>query len=179
MPPKKVTLPAFKKIEAKVESLESEILEVRSALAEVQNTVKHNHENLIAWLERRIGKSLSVEEGCASFTIKDSPAGSVKKGQQIPIIHSVQDEISTEFRQSVKKVELPAFDGEDPAGWISRAEVNFRVQNTSPEVKTSLARLCMEGPTIHFFNSHQRGRESVVGPSEGSASGEVWRSLRG
>jgi hypothetical protein len=90
-----------------------------------------------------------------------------------------QDEISTEFRQSVNKVELPAFDGEDPAGWISRAEVNFRVQNTSPEVKTSLARLCMEGPTIHFFNSHQRGRESVVGPSEGSASGEVWRSLRG
>jgi hypothetical protein len=48
MPPKKVTLPAFKKMEAKVKSLESEILKVRSALAEVQNTGKHNHENLIA-----------------------------------------------------------------------------------------------------------------------------------
>ncbi|MCI64080.1 pentatricopeptide repeat-containing protein, partial [Trifolium medium] len=46
-----------------------------------------------------------------------------------------------------------AFDGDDPAGWISRAEVYFRVHNTLPAVKVSLAQLCMEGPTIHFFNS--------------------------
>ncbi|MCI57590.1 retrotransposon-derived protein PEG10-like, partial [Trifolium medium] len=59
----------------------------------------------------------------------------------------------TEFRHSVKKVELPSFDGDDPAGWISRAEVYFRVQGTTPKVKVSLAQLCMEGSTIHFFNS--------------------------
>jgi hypothetical protein len=59
----------------------------------------------------------------------------------------------TEFRQSVRKVELPSFDGEDPAGWISRAEVYFRVQGISPEIKVNLAQICMEGPTIHFFNS--------------------------
>jgi hypothetical protein len=28
-----------------------------------------------------------------------------------------------EFRHSAKKVELPMFNGDDPAGWISRAEV--------------------------------------------------------
>lgn len=45
------------------------------------------------------------------------------------------------------------FTGEDLARWIARAEVYFQVQETSPEVRVSLAQLCMEGPTIHFFNS--------------------------
>ncbi|KAI5387146.1 hypothetical protein KIW84_073340 [Lathyrus oleraceus] len=44
----------------------------------------------------------------------------------------------TEFRQSMRKVELPSFNGEDPVGWISRAEVYFRVLDTSPEVKSAL-----------------------------------------
>ena len=35
MPPKKVTVPAFTKMEARVEALESEISEVRSTLVEV------------------------------------------------------------------------------------------------------------------------------------------------
>ncbi|MCI71812.1 retrotransposon gag protein, partial [Trifolium medium] len=50
-------------------------------------------------------------------------------------------------------VELPTFNGEDPAGWISRAEIYFRVQDTTPEVKLKLAQICMEGATIHFFIS--------------------------
>ncbi|MCI81070.1 retrotransposon gag protein, partial [Trifolium medium] len=45
----------------------------------------------------------------------------------------LQGDALTEFRQSVKRVELPSFEGEDPTGWISRAEVYFRVQNTTPE----------------------------------------------
>ncbi|MCI41417.1 hypothetical protein A2U01_0062650, partial [Trifolium medium] len=68
-------------------------------------------------------------------------------------LKSLKGEEYEEFRRSVKKIELPSFDGGDPAGWISRAEVYFRVQETSPEVRVSLAQLCMEGPTIHFFNS--------------------------
>lgn len=36
-----------------------------------------------------------------------------------------------EFRRSVKKVELPMFAGDDPAGWITRAKIYFRVQNTN------------------------------------------------
>jgi len=57
-----------------------------------------------------------------------------------------------EFRQSVKKVELPMFNGEDRAGWISRVEVYFQVQETSDQVRVNLAKLCMEEGTIHFFN---------------------------
>ncbi|MCH79728.1 Ty3/gypsy retrotransposon protein, partial [Trifolium medium] len=80
--------------------------------------------------------------------IKDSPEETIGNSSGGTKMDSL-----TEFRHSAKKVELPSFDGEDPAGWISRAEVYFRVQGTSPEVKVDLAQLCMEGHTIHFFNS--------------------------
>jgi hypothetical protein len=62
----------------------------------------------------------------------------------------------------VKKVELPMFDGDDPAGWISRAEVYFWVQGTTPKVKVCLAQLCMEGATIHFFNSLINDEEGLT-----------------
>ncbi|KAI5438511.1 hypothetical protein KIW84_024304 [Lathyrus oleraceus] len=36
---------------------------------------------------------------------------------------------------------------------LSAAEVYFRVQDTSPELKVNLAQLCMEGSTIRFFKA--------------------------
>lgn len=168
MPTKKVTPAAFTKMEAKVEALEGEMSEVRSTLADVQNAVKENHASLIAMLEKCLGKSLSGEEGSASFAGKTSseiPVSSEKaKGTSSS---DLRGDVLAEFRQSVKKVELPPFDGEDPAGWISRAEVFFRVQDTSPEVKVSLAQICMEGSTIHFFNS-------LIGEEEGL----TWEALK-
>lgn len=53
----------------------------------------------------------------------------------------------------VKKAELPMFDREDPTGWIVCVEVHFQVQEMHPDVKVSLAQLCMDGSTIHFFKS--------------------------
>ncbi|KAJ9541667.1 LOW QUALITY PROTEIN: hypothetical protein OSB04_028173 [Centaurea solstitialis] len=57
-----------------------------------------------------------------------------------------------EFQMAVKKVELPMFDGDDPVGWITRAEVYFEVQGTPANIKVKLAKLSMEGATIHWFN---------------------------
>jgi hypothetical protein len=149
-------------MEAKVEALESELSEVRSSLAAVENAVKDMPGTLIALLERTLGKSLqnddvgsSVRNGGKKQDIPGSEqegAGDRNSGV-VPGSSSIHTDPLTEFRQSVRKVELPSFDGEDPAGWISRAEVYFRVQGTSPEIKVNLAQLCMEGPTIHFFNS--------------------------
>ncbi|MCI11662.1 hypothetical protein A2U01_0032764, partial [Trifolium medium] len=109
--------------------------------------------------EKCLGKSLRCDDKSVSgkgSPGKGSTQSDVVEGRSKVAKSSSQQlsgEALAEFRQSVKKVELPMFDGEDPAGWISRAEVYFRVQDTSPEVKVSLAQLCMEGPTIHFFNS--------------------------
>nr|KYP71834.1 Retrotransposable element Tf2 [Cajanus cajan] len=61
-------------------------------------------------------------------------------------------QILSEFRSAVKKVELPSFDGSDPGAWISRAETYFEIQETRPELKVRLAKICMEGSTVHWFN---------------------------
>lgn len=39
-----------------------------------------------------------------------------------------KDEEEEETRTWTKRVELPAFDGVDPHGWLSRAEKFFKVQ---------------------------------------------------
>ncbi|MCH79746.1 enzymatic polyprotein [Trifolium medium] len=57
-----------------------------------------------------------------------------------------------ESRLAGKKVKLQLFDGEDPVAWITRAEIYFDVQNTSDDMRVKLARLSMEGSTIHWFN---------------------------
>lgn len=57
-----------------------------------------------------------------------------------------------EFRLSAKKVELSSFDGYDPVAWVTRAETYFEVQRTSEEVKIQLAKLSVEGHTIHWFS---------------------------
>jgi hypothetical protein len=156
MPAKKVTPVAFAKMEAKVEALESEISVLRSTLADVQNSVKENHTTLIAMLEKCLGKSVVVDEGSASVVANSKPAAQATP-EKITVkgvgSSGIRGDTLTEFRQSIKKVELPSFNGEDPAGWISRAKIYFRVQDTTPELKVNLAQLCMEGPTIHFFNS--------------------------
>lgn len=62
------------------------------------------------------------------------------------------EEFVIEYKMAVKKVELPSFDGDDLMGWVTRAETYFEVQGTSEEVKIRLAKLSMEGATIHWFN---------------------------
>lgn len=39
----------------------------------------------------------------------------------------LSDEVCSEFKMAVKKVELPPFDGDDPVGWVTRAETYFEV----------------------------------------------------
>ncbi|WVZ15889.1 hypothetical protein V8G54_013455 [Vigna mungo] len=67
-----------------------------------------------------------------------------------------------EYRMAAKKVELSSFDGTDPVGWITRVETYFEMQGSTEEVKVRLAKLSMEGATIHWFNLLQ---EAEVGLS--------------
>ncbi|WVZ04691.1 hypothetical protein V8G54_018037 [Vigna mungo] len=69
-------------------------------------------------------------------------------------------DLGAEYRMAAKKVELPSFDGSDPVGWITRAKTYFEVQGSTEEVKVRLAKLSMEGATIHWFNLLQ---ETEVG----------------
>ncbi|PNX79131.1 retrotransposon gag protein [Trifolium pratense] len=129
-------------MEARVEALEGEISVVRSTLTDVQNTVKENHASLVAMLERCMGKSVVIDKGSASVVVRTTPGIPVASEKKISDGSRV--DAMTEFHQSVKKMELPSFDGEDPVWWISGAEMCFRIQGMSPEVKVSLAQICME-----------------------------------
>ena len=50
-----------------------------------------------------------------------------------------------------KRIELPPFRGEDPFGWISRAEIYFAVQKVPTEQQLELTQICMEGMAWHWF----------------------------
>ncbi|MCH80279.1 Ty3/gypsy retrotransposon protein, partial [Trifolium medium] len=162
MPAKKITTAAFTRMEARVNALEGEISVVRSSLENFQEEAKANHASLMALLEKCIGKSL-IDEGSGSVVNKTIHGNQGVTEKEIgEASNKSHTDTLSEFRHSAKKVELPSFDGEDPAGWISRAEVYFRVQNTTPGVKIDLAQLCMEGSTIHFFNSLFREDEGLT-----------------
>jgi hypothetical protein len=159
MPNKKVTLTAFAKMESRVEALEGGLNEVRTTLQDVQTTMHENQASIVALLEKYLGKSIRTdgESENSAIPVVVIPE---KKSEETP--GSSRNDTTLEFRQTAKKVELPSFDGEDPAGWISRAEVYFKVQGTTPEMKVSLSQLCMDGPTIHFFNSMLRENEDLT-----------------
>ena len=61
------------------------------------------------------------------------------------------DQLLEDFRLAAKKVELPYFRGEDPFGWVSRAEACFSIQRTPEDIQIELAQICMEGPSWHWF----------------------------
>lgn len=90
-------------MESKVASLKSEVASLRNVLVTMQSKVKENQAKLLTLLEER----LSLNEGEKS------------------IMKTSANVIVDEFHQEVKKVELPLFSGEDPEGWIARAEIYF------------------------------------------------------
>ncbi|PNX90017.1 retrotransposon gag protein, partial [Trifolium pratense] len=148
MPKNTTQIQLIRNMDEKIASLEAELSGVKTTL----HNMEQNQARLIALFEKSIGKSIAVEDEIAVDPAKKSIEGSMRRQSHSGSNH-LDDDSLAEFRRSVKKVELPMFNGEDPAGWISRAEVYFRVQNTRPEIKVNLAQLCMEGGTIHFFNS--------------------------
>jgi hypothetical protein len=139
-----------KKMEAKVTALEERITTLEVSLHEMQNQNKENQEKIISLLNSN--KEKNGEESSHN----NESVGTKKK------IFDLHGEALDEFRLSVKKVELPMFIGDDPAGWIARAEVYFNVQNTRPEIKVNLAQLCMDGPTIHFFKGLLEENETLT-----------------
>lgn len=160
MPPKKNQPGTVKVMEAKIATLEEELTGMKSTLM----AMEQGQAALLALLERNLGKTTIADDGNTGDGSSSGARAGDGSEKEIPKDGSsrLQGDALAEFRHSMKKVELPMFDGDDPAGWISRAEVYFRVQNTAPEVKTSLAQLSMDGPTIHFFNSLSNEEEGLT-----------------
>ncbi|CAJ2658503.1 unnamed protein product [Trifolium pratense] len=140
MPKNTTQIQLIRNMDEKIASLEAELSGVKTTL----HNMEQNQARLIALFEKSIGKSIAVEDEIAVDPAKKSIEGSMRRQSHSDSNH-LDDDSLAEFRRSVKKVELPMFNGEDPAGWISRAEVYFRVQNTRPEIKELLERYGGQG----------------------------------
>ncbi|KOM49529.1 hypothetical protein LR48_Vigan08g035600 [Vigna angularis] len=134
------------RMKAIMEELRLQATQNYSALEEMRKEAAENQTKMIELMTKSFEKRI-YEEGEGSVGNKNTKT---KGGASST---ALEGDALAEFQQSVKRIELPAFTGEDPAGWISRAEIYFKVQETSETVKVHLAHLCMEGGTIHFFNS--------------------------
>lgn len=182
MPPKQNQLTIIRRMDERIAALEGEITGIKASLS----TLEQGQATLIAMFERSLGKKkegdvVLIEGTQESGSGKETnlQTGASKAGPS-------NDEALLEFRQAVKKVELPMFDGGDPTGWISRAEVYFRVQRTRSDVKVCLAQLCMEGATIHFFNSlindeeeltWEQLKEALLERYGGHGDGDIYEQL--
>ena len=82
--------------------------------------------------------------------------GSSGVQQDLPTGQNLQGGDRREFEEDERhwikrKVELPNFDGNDPNGWLARAEKFFEVYAVKPELKVEMAFVSMEGPPVHWF----------------------------
>ena len=113
----------------RVDALETQMGNATTTLQELALQVQQQS-LILAELSKQIGKRRETQK-------EEASAG---------------DSAQSESRLVGKKVKLPLFDGDDPVAWITRAEIYFDVQNTSDDMRVKLARLSMEGSTIHWFN---------------------------
>lgn len=79
----------------------------------------------------------------------------------VSTVGAMREDKLDEFCLLAKKVELPAFDELDPVAWITRAETYFEVQRISEGIRIQLAKLSMEGATIHWFNIWKESTDEV------------------
>lgn len=94
------------------------------------NTVEANHRGL--WWDEILVEADSPK-------IREQNAGS-SSHYRTPVPHDthLMDVNSTNYEdesfETLKKVELPNFDGKDHIGWLARAEKCFEIQNTKLEL---------------------------------------------
>jgi hypothetical protein len=140
MPPKQSQINIIRKMVTRIVALEGEIAGIKATLS----SMEQGQATLIAMFEKSLGKR---KEDGGVVVVEETPEKGTGEGSKPKTEGSSandnNDAALLEFRQAVKKVELPMFDSGDPAGWISRAEVYFRVQGTRAEVKVCLAQLCI------------------------------------
>nr|GEU76829.1 retrotransposon-related protein [Tanacetum cinerariifolium] len=60
---------------------------------------------------------------------------------------------SRESLFSLPKVKLPIFEGIDPRGWITKAELYYQVHKTPLDQKLNLVEMCMDGPALNWYTN--------------------------
>lgn len=119
----------------RIDALEAQVGNVTTTLQELALQMQNHAQQMQQ--QSLILTELSKQVGKKVVTQKENSEGNSSQ---------------SESRLAGKKVKLPLFEGDDPVAWITRAEIYFDAQNTSDDMRVKLARLSMEGATIHWFN---------------------------
>lgn len=110
-------------------------------------------------------QSLAQQMQQQSLIMSELSKQIAQKGVNRESENSVGESSQEESRLSGKKVKLPLFEGDDLVAWITRVEIYFDVQNTTDKMRVKLARLSMEGSTIHWFNLLMETEDELRGRS--------------
>ncbi|MCI06138.1 retrotransposon gag protein, partial [Trifolium medium] len=132
----------------RVDKLEEQMGDMKGQMGEVKSTLQM----LVQQMQQH---SLTMSEVSKQLGLRSTNQTANQTTNQTTNLVSENSEgesSQVESRLAGKKVKLPVFEGEDPVAWITRAEIYFDVQNTADEMRVKLARLSMEGSTIHWFN---------------------------
>ncbi|KAJ1404645.1 Aspartic peptidase, active site [Sesbania bispinosa] len=127
--------------ESRLVNLENQIQNPVQSLTSMQESLTEKHEqqefrNLIVKFMREQVKQPSDEDD----------------GAETENSHGSRTEFESDTHLVAKRVQLPPFEGGDLRGWISRAETYFRIHQTKPDMRISMAQVCMEGQVVHWFN---------------------------
>ena len=140
--------------EVTVMSHDATLKEHTSMLADITQTLAMLHtevrEGFQQQQRRDKGKDKEESDRGASSGVSFIISGDGNKqmnGRRLEITESQTEDL----RLMAKRIELLPFCGDDPYGWVSRAEMYFAVQGTPPNLQIQLTQICMEGMPWHWF----------------------------
>jgi len=126
-------------MESQVDLVKEELMKMKAVMEEIHIRMTQN-QNVMELMRNKAmdnqSKLMELMTCIFSKRINEFREGSVglkgaknikNSGRNSSWLKSLKGDELSEFRQLVKRIELPMFSGENLASWISRAEIYFKV----------------------------------------------------
>ena len=171
-------------MDSRIDALEKNMEAMRQKMEERDECVNHQMEdlkNMFASLMTKLSSDPTFDRD------KGGVSGVSRMDEERSVQQDEKEMVEDETKQWVRrKVDLPNFDGNDPTGWLVRAEKFFEIHEIKPELRVEMAFVSMEGPAIHWFQclklrwpelTWEKLREELLNRYCGRRSGNVYEQL--
>lgn len=143
----------------KIESLTNQVKDLSisiNSMKEILSELPKSIEKLtLGYQKHHQGKQFIYEEEGEASGFKGPEMESFDSGEKIPN-RGLESFIKRNHFEtslfSMPKVKLPLFEGVDPRGWITKAELYFQVHQT-PSQKLKFTQMCMDGSALNWFTN--------------------------
>lgn len=134
-------------LSTQLRDLTSVVTSIKEFLGDLPKTV----EKMVQGHQRADGKQHMYEEVINETFIDPSIGSPSGSGATNP--HNNSERRFDPSLFSLPKVKLPLFEGTDPRGWITKAELYFEVNRTPVTTKMYLAQMCMDGIALNWYTN--------------------------